>query len=75
MEQNNQILDSQELNPVAENEVQNNPEPKFPWSSLILLFLGVARLAQGKATWGMILLLIGFGSLGYYFYEKSKVNN
>jgi hypothetical protein len=75
MEQNDQILDNQELNSTKETEVERTPEPGFPWSSLILLFLGVARLAQGKATWGTILLLIGCGTLGYYFYEKSKSNN
>jgi hypothetical protein len=72
MEQNEKILDSQELNPLTDNEVESNPEPGFPWTSLILLFLGVARLAQGRATWGIILLLLGLGSLGYYFYEKNK---
>jgi hypothetical protein len=56
MEQNEKILDSQELNPVTNNEVESNPELGFPWPSLILLFLGVARLAQGRATWDIIFM-------------------
>ena len=74
MEQNEQILDSQELNPTTENEIQDNPEPKFPWSSLVLFILGIARLAQGNVIWGSILLLLGCGSVGYYLYEKNKSN-
>jgi hypothetical protein len=73
MEQYEKILDNQELNPVTETEVERTPEPGFPWTSLILLFLGIARLVQGRETWGIILLLVSFGSFGYYIYEKNKL--
>ncbi len=70
MEQNEQILDSQELSPIS----SNTPKSSFPWMSLLCLLLAIARLAEGRVFWGSILLLLGCGSIGYYIYEKNKDN-
>lgn len=57
------------------NQKTKLEEPKFPWYGLLLLLVGIIKLAGGRGIFGYISLACGVAFLGLYFYEKKKFDS